>query len=274
MPYQFNRAVTDFDHHASVVRELGTRLYERLDYIKMVPKTIVDLGTATGFSQSLLSKRYPDAHRIGLDKSFMMLKNQTNQESACLVQANAVRLPFASHSIDLLFANMLLPWIMDLATFFSECARVLSPQGMMLFNSLGPDSLRELTQAWQQMDSFDHVNPCMDMHDVGDMLLASGLSDPALDAEHMTISYPSVLAVMQELKGLGSFLTHGKPKHGLTTPRQLAQLEAGVRNQASDRFSITLEVVYGIAWGSEIGMRNQRRGNEILLPVTGIKRVH
>ena len=110
------------------------------------------------------------------------------------------------------------------------------------------------------------------MHDVGDALLAAGLSDPALDTEHITISYPSVLSVLRELKALGSYLGYGKPKPGLTTAHQLATLETLAERDTDGRFPITLEVVYGLAWGSEISMRNQKRGNDILLPVSSIKR--
>lgn len=273
----FSMAAPHFDEHAAVVRELGQRLFERLDYVKLIPERILDLGTATGTSQLLLAKRYPQAQIIGVDSAYPMLieasKKLSTHEHALMVQAHVERLPLVDASIDLIFANGLLPWVHDAPAFFQECRRLLKPQGLMLFNSLGPDSLIELRQAWRKQDNYDHINPFVDMHDVGDALLAAGLSDPALDTEHLSISYPSVESVLQELKALGSYLGYGKPKRGLTTKRQLAALEALAERDDSGRFPVTLEVVYGLAWGSEISMRNQKRGNDILLPVSGIKRI-
>lgn len=273
----FSNAASHFDTHAAVLRELGQRLFERLDYVKLVPERILDLGTATGTSQLLLAKRYPEACMIGVDSSYPMLIEATNKlsslEKSLLIQANVVRLPLADASMDLIFANGLLPWIHEMPAFFEECRRLLKPQGLILFNSLGPDSLIELRQVWRKQDNYDHVNPFIDMHDVGDALLAAGLSDPALDTEHITISYPSVGSVLRELKALGSYLGYGKPKRGLTTKRQLEALETFAEHDNNGRFPVTLEVVYGLAWGSEISMRNQKRGNDILLPVSSIKRM-
>jgi malonyl-CoA O-methyltransferase len=45
---------------------------------------------------------------------------------------------------------------------------------MLLFSTFGPDTLRELRQAWASADDRVHVNLFMDMHDIGDLLLASG----------------------------------------------------------------------------------------------------
>ena len=57
------------------------------------------------------------------------------------VQADACRLPLADGTVDVIFANLLLPWIDDPEQFFREAARVLRKEGLLVFSTLGPDSL-------------------------------------------------------------------------------------------------------------------------------------
>ncbi len=52
----FSRAAFHYDDHAIIQREIGQRLFDRLDYMRIEPKCIVDLGSGTGYFSTLLSK--------------------------------------------------------------------------------------------------------------------------------------------------------------------------------------------------------------------------
>lgn len=265
-----------FEKHAAVLRELSHRLIERLDYVKLSPEIIVDLSDVGNYSQSLLHERFSTATILTTLANHAMLKYYSQSlikpSYTHFIQAQNMHLPLKAASVDFIFANNLILHPANIAEVFSECRRLLKPSGLLLFNALGPDSLQELRQAFAKQDNYHHINSFMDMHDMGDVMLACGLSDPALDTERLTISYPSVQTILQELRALGPYPIQGAKKLGLTTSRQLAALTEQLVKDEAGRFPVTLEIIYGLAWGSELAPRNQRQGNDVLIPVDSIKR--
>ena len=57
---KFNKASSNYDAHAFLQKEIASRLAEKLDVISIEPKTIVDLGSGTGF----ISKKQPKYFQI------------------------------------------------------------------------------------------------------------------------------------------------------------------------------------------------------------------
>lgn len=169
----------------------------------------------------------------------------------CAVQADATALPLADQSVDVIFTNLLLPWIDDPAIVFREAARVLRKDGLMLFATLGPDSLLELRRAWQSVDDRAHVNRFLDMHDLGDAAVRSGLRDPVLDVDRLTVSYESAIALFRDLTATGgrNSLQYrdpsvvGRRRFATMTTALEAAKEGGVIN-------LNLELVYGHCWGA------------------------
>ena len=69
----FARAAAGYDAVAVLQREVARRMLERLDYVKIEPKRILDLGCGTGATLTALSERYPNALLLGADASQAML---------------------------------------------------------------------------------------------------------------------------------------------------------------------------------------------------------
>ena len=82
-----------------------------------------------------------------------------------------------------------------------EVHRVLRGGGLFMFSTLGPDTLRELRSADPRGAAGTHR--LADMHDVGDALVRQGFADPVMDMEHLTLTYPDVGALLQELRASG-----------------------------------------------------------------------
>jgi malonyl-CoA O-methyltransferase len=74
------------------------------------------------------------------------------------------------------------------------------------------------------------------------------LTDPGLDAEHLTTRYPAPRALMRELKGLGAHNAANARPRGLTGRARLAAVEAAYPHGADGSVAATWEVVYGAAW--------------------------
>ncbi len=209
----FNRAADSYEHASFVPNEVGDRLFERLEYIKINPQNILDLGSGTGiFSQKLLLK-YPKANIFSADIAEEMLhfaKKSKNMDASKILSlcADAEKLPILSHSIDLIFSNCCFHWCYDLITLFSECRRILKPGGLLLFSTFGPDTLIELREILGKLDPDNqHVNIFLDMHDIGDILLHAGFEDPVMDMERLTLLYQDVSELLRDLKLSGENLS-------------------------------------------------------------------
>ena len=218
-------------------------MLERLDYIKLAPQRILDAGS--GPPRPALAKRYPDAGVIAVDFSLPMLPrpgwwSRIAGSRLMSVCADLERLPLADGSVDFVWSNMALHWLSDPLPAFKEFRRVLSANGLLMFSTLGPDSLKEL----RAIVDAARVHAFIDMHDVGDMLLAAGLSAPVMDMEVLTLAYPDADTLLKDLRASGQTGARADRPRGLAG-RQFARR---LRHGLGDKPKATLEVVYGHAW--------------------------
>ena len=250
----FSQAAKTYDAAAFFQRIAGERLFERLDYFKLEPKNIVDLGCGTGVFTRELSQRFPQAKTTGVDIAEGMIAWCTQQsQSEEYVCADAVSLPFEDNSVDLIFSNLSIQWVEDLEKLFVELNRVLKPEGLLLFTTLGPDTLKELKQSFSEVDQYQHVNDFIDMHHVGDAMLQAKMLDPVVDAEPVVISYDKATELMRDLKDIGAHNIDRRRNSGLMSPKKLRAVEKAYRQFALDdgQLPATYELVYGHAFGSE-----------------------
>lgn len=254
----FERSAGTYDDHAVLQREVGARLLDHLEPMRLEPARIVDMGCGTGGFLPELARRYPKAGLVAVDFSAAMLRAARARTPAWrralgrpaprLVCADAEQLPLASGSVQLVFANLLVQWVHP-EKAFAEVARVLSPGGLFLFSTYGPDALKELRAAFAAVDGGAHVHAFIDMHDVGDALVHAGLADPVMEAEQVTVEYASVEALARDLKRSGAHNALPGRSRGLfgreSWRRMVEGYEALRRNGV---LPATYEVVYGHAW--------------------------
>jgi malonyl-CoA O-methyltransferase len=249
----FERAARTYDAAAVLQRQVGERLLERLSLTTVQPKRVLDLGCGTGRPTLDLVKQCRRAQVVGLDIAAGMLKvarrRQPWLKPARFVCGDADRLPFAAESFELLYANLLLQWCNEPDKTFLEWRRVLKPHGLLLFSTLGPDTLKELRAAWKEVDGFSHVNRFLDMHDLGDAVIRAGFVEPVMDVEHVTLTYEDVFGLMRDLKGIGAHnVTAGRGRNLTGRHRMQALGKAYERWRRDGRLPATYEVVYGTAW--------------------------
>jgi malonyl-CoA O-methyltransferase len=268
MRRSFEAAAAGYDAAAVLQKEVGGRLLERLDLMKIQPSAILDLGAGTGQCIPGLFARYPRAQVIALDIAWSMVARARDRgrwlrRPRC-VCGDAERLPFASGRFDLVFSNLTLQWCNGLETAFGELQRVLRPGGLLLFTTLGPDTLRELRHSWAAVDGYSHVNMFLDMHDVGDALVRARFADPVMDVERLTLTYPDLKRLMRDLKRIGAHnVTAGRPR-GLTGKSRMHRLtEAYESFRRDDLLPASYEVVHGHAWATS---------EEISVPVETLRR--
>ncbi len=258
----FDRAASSYDHYAVLQREIESRLLERLEFQRLEPALILDLGCGTGSASRMLARQFPQAGVIALDWAPAMLAiagavSEPGQNSpGCLnrVCADMHSLPLAARSTDLVFSNLALQWSYDLPAVFGEFRRVMKADAMLVFTCFGPDTLHELKQAWRAVDDLPHVNDYPDMHDIGDELMAAGFREPVMDTERLTLEYPDVLSLMRELKGIGAHNVASRRLHGLTGKTRLqTMLQAYEPFRRGDRYPASYEIIYGTAFAPRDG---------------------
>lgn len=271
----FDAASATYDAAAVLQSEVRERLHSRLEFVRLRPATVVDLGAGTGHGAKALKRRYPNARVIALDIAFGMLRAARRQRRLLrrfdLTCADAARLPVREHSLDLIVSNLMLQWCDEPDRIFREAARALRPGGLLTFTTFGPDTLKELRQAWAAVDSHTHVNRFIDMHDLGDALIRAGLAEPVLDVEHFTLTYPDARGLMRDLKAIGAHnVTRGRIP-GLTGKRRFAAMERAYDSlRREGRLPATYEVVYGQAWAPPHQARSPVQ--EVAVPLTRLQR--
>ena len=249
----FERAAGSYDDYAVLQRVVGNEMLERLQIVTMQPTAILDAGCGTGHCTRELRSAYKRARVIGLDRAEGMLKSARQQkgwfDNTRYVQADAGRLPIEAASIDLVFSNLMLQWC-DPFSVFQEFRRILTDDGLLMFSSFGPDTLRELREAWLAVDRRPHVIDFVDMHDLGDMLMQAGFREPVMDVDRHTLTYKDVLDLLRDLHGIGSRNIDAQRSRGLMGRGQLRQLEQAYSRFAQNqgRLPASYEVVYGHAW--------------------------
>jgi malonyl-CoA O-methyltransferase len=152
--------------------------------------------------------------------------------------------------VQMVWANMLLHQSVDPQALIAQWHRALAVDGFLMFSCLGPDTLRELRQAFEAQAWPAPAHEFTDMHDWGDMLVEAGFAEPVMDMERITLSYTSPERALAELRDLGRNF-HVQRFAGLRGRRWHAQLlevlQTLARPDEDGRLVLTFEVVYGHA---------------------------
>jgi malonyl-CoA O-methyltransferase len=257
---RFDRAAATYLGAARLETEVGARMLERLDYLRVTPATILDAGCGPAPQAAGLARRYPRAALVTLDFSLPMLalarralgwRARLRGRRTLALCAALERLPLGAGCVELAWSNMALHWAADAPTALAELARVLAPEGLLMFSTLGPDTLKELRAAVGAA----HVHRFADMHDVGDALVAAGFSAPVMDMEMLTLTYADTAGLAADLRASGQTLARCDRARGLAGRRLRAALAAAAT-------SASIEVIYGHAW--KAAPRKRADGRDIV----------
>ena len=256
MRSDFARAAESYDSAAALAREVGTRMAARLDWVKIAPQRMADIGCATGDGIHALQQRYPKAQALAVDYALPMLaavRQGTPRWQRLIgrgprpINADVRALPLVSGSLGLVWSNLMLHWLDDPLPALREMQRVLEVGGLLSFASLGPDTLKELRIAATKAGTGDTLRRFPDMHDLGEMLVAAGFGDPVMDMEMITLTYPSAHSFLADQRHLGV-------RDGLLGRqgwRDWRRLLDAWPCDGDGRLPASFEIVYGHAWKPE-----------------------
>ena len=254
-------------------REISSRMHERLALVKLSPQRVLDAGCGAGPDIYTLQQRFADAAIIGLDASATMLSLAKEQRqgaqlsvnrllkkwlpftgsgeqlSSALLCGDFAQLPLAPNTVDLVWSNLALHWHPQPDRVFAEWRRILRVDGLLMFSCFGPDTFKELRNAFAAIDDGAHVLPFVDMHDFGDMLVNAGFSTPVMDMETITVTYDTVEKLLADVRAWGGnpLATRGR---GLLSREKGGRLKDALEasRRADGKLPLTFEIVYGHAF--------------------------
>lgn len=263
----FSSATGSYDAHAVLQREIADRLLAHLDFTRLEPKRILDIGCGTGYFTRLLRDKFKAAEIVAVDLSESMVGATRKGHARRLpwhgrtrhVSGDAAALPLNAEQFDLVCSNLTMQWLPDPQAMLHEMRRVLAPGGLMLFSTFGRRTLGELRQSLASIEPerAGHVLPFPDVTSLGDALMKLPVELPVTDTDMFTLTYPDTISLIRELKGLGASASaiRGRKKglYGRALIQQLEHEYSDKHRGEDGRIYATFEALYGQAWYKQAG---------------------
>ncbi len=227
----FSKAAPTYDASAEVQKETARRLAERAGVFignaegmegaarQMAPSVpskkgrvftesrplILDAGCGTGSLMALLAAQTPGARLIGCDIALpMLLKAQEKLCAPITTAADCASLPFSGGTFDMIASSLAFQWV-DIREAFAEAARTLKPKGLLVFSTLGPETLAEFRTSCLEASS--GIRFPMEFQSAGEIssrLAEAGLEPLSVEAEPLLKTYGSLTELVRTLKGIGA----------------------------------------------------------------------
>lgn len=239
--------------------EVGTRMAQRLHWIKAAPSSWLDWsplrgGAAAGQAVASLYKNsklfLPSS--LSLQEKLAIKKIDSERRGLwALLTGQGPTQASPDTRVGMVWANMCLHDTHLPRTVMQQWHQHLDVDGFLMFSCLGPDTLTELRAVYTRLGWPAPCHAFTDMHDWGDMLVDSGFDAPVMDVERIVLSYASGERLLQDLRQFGRNL--GAERSRVTRGRrwrsELVQaLESGLPRTPDGQLTLTFEVIYGHAY--------------------------
>ena len=183
-------------------------LIERLGAVLRRFDIAADLGTPTDAVLKALARLGSIGTIVAVRMTDQDLQSAATNEK--LVIADEEALPFCDRSLDLVVSALALQFVNDLPGTLIQIRRALKPDGLFMAALIGGDTLTELRQAFAAAESeieggaSPRVAPFADVRELGALLQRAGFALPVVDVERVCVRYPSVFALMHDLRRMGA----------------------------------------------------------------------
>ena len=211
-----DRSVSTIAGHDFLYQEAASDMMESLAFINRPFSTVVELGAQTDYLKSTLKERAGTTHYISCDLSAKTLAAKPGSR----VVADEEFLPFAEQSVDAVVSIFGLQWVNDLPGVLAQIHRILKPDGIFIAVMCGGKTLHELrsifaaTETAQKGGIHPRIAPMIDVRDAGALLQRAGFALPVADSDNLSITYPNLFALMEDIRATGqSNMLKNQPQH-------------------------------------------------------------
>ncbi len=250
----FGRAASQYDSVAGLQRQIGHRLL--IAASATAADTCLDLGCGTGYFTPYLAAGCRNLLAMDLSEGMLGYARKRLQSEADTAAGSgtnvywlggdAEAMPVASAAVDTLYSSLAIQWCANLSALFQEVSRVLKADGRAYLATLGPDTLKELRQAWSAVDRYTHVNHFASEVDLRAAIHSAGLQVRDWQSEEIVLHYEQVRELTYELKTLGAHnMNHGQSS-GLTGRQRLQAFKQAYEQfrLANGKLPATYDVFY------------------------------
>jgi SAM-dependent methyltransferase len=247
----------DFDFLKSAVAD---RIIERIDTIKRDLPHVLDAGCHTGG----LTSRLLDHPKIKTVKAFdpspVMAKMTAERLGIDAVAAPFEDIPFEGERFDAVVSAFALHWSNDLPGSLIQLAHRLNSDGVLLVALAGGETLSALRNCLASAESemtggmSPRVLPMGDVRDMGGLISRAGLTMAVADSDVITVTYPDLFKLMEELRAMGE-TNAMTDRIKCPTPRKIflrtAELYQSKYGDAEDRLPVEFEIITLTGWAPD-----------------------
>lgn len=234
----FGKAAHHYDKYANIQRYSGNKLMDLACHQNGY--LVLDAGCGTGYFSEKWRQKGKSV--IALDLSHQMLQvAQQQQRADYYIQSDIEHCAIMPNCIDIAFSNLAMQWCDDLSLAINNLMTKVNSHGALYFSTLATSTLKEVREAWHQLDNYPHANPFLSVDEI--KTVCSGYQSTFF-TETVVERYSSLSALFTSLKGVGANFVQGERHKGLMTRQKLRDLER-VWQTTSGHYLLTYQLVVG-----------------------------
>ncbi len=210
---------------------------------------ILDIGCGTGGLTGGIKGLFPSAGIWAADIALpMLVKAGENLHGAAeLVQADCEALPFKVSAFDIVASSLAYQWAAESLSAFREANRVLKKNGLLVFSTLGPGTLRELKECLSAaLPAYTSPVTYKGPDALALELKRAGFNVEAIESRNTVRTYENMRALIRTLKMIGA----SPPLKGLSVGPALRRAERIYQERypsANGKVLATYEVIFAAA---------------------------
>jgi NADH dehydrogenase [ubiquinone] 1 alpha subcomplex assembly factor 5 len=189
-----------------LLRRAAEEIADRVLAVKRDFAPVLSIGSVPGLLAEALSGFGLGPH-VEMTASPALLPKGGRALALC---GDEEALPFRDASLGLVMSGLTLHFANDLPGALVQIRRALKPDGLFLGAVLGGQTLAELRDAFIAAETeveggaSPRVMPMADVRDYGGLMQRAGFALPVVDADPVTVTYASPLALFRDLRGMGA----------------------------------------------------------------------
>lgn len=173
---RFSRNVKNYDKYANVQKKMGDNLMENIKNDNLNVKSILEIGSGTGYVTQRLINYFPDAQITAVDIAPGMIEHVKS-----IIQCDRVNFICGdieemdlNNKYDLIISNATFQWFNHLNKTISKLVNLLDKNGVLCFSTFGKNTFKELHEAFYKAKKIfnvsEEVSPSQNFYSLNELM--------------------------------------------------------------------------------------------------------